>query len=145
MDKAIDVQGTWAASLKTVSERILDLFQQVVRNTNLNKVNLSNFALFVLTSPTLIPSHPLNTSTLFTQLPCWATPSLTDKWSSIRRCRLGSLGWTLELPGRTKSLWSSRVVWSQASLHIASYADTRSSRVVMTTQQTNQDDEWTRA
>lgn len=76
------------------------------------------YPFFALTFPPLIPCLPLCVSGLSAQPPRWAEPALPSfawrladiflKWSGLAQCRLVSLGWTLELLGKTKSLWSAK-------------------------------------
>lgn len=103
---------------------------------------LSFIPLFVLTSPPCIPSSPserllpLHLATMLSQASaivfcmkaCW----YCLKWSSLILCRLVGPGWTLELPGKTKSLWSPKGASRRASLH------TESSLLIFSQQMINQ-------
>lgn len=103
---------------------------------------LSFIPLFVLTSPPCIPSSPserllpLHLATMLSQASaiifcmkaCW----YCLKWSSLTLCRLVGPGWTLELPGKTKSPWSPKGASRRASLH------TESSLLIFSQQMINQ-------
>lgn len=101
---------------------------------------LSFIPLYLLTSPPCIPCSPserllpLHLATMLSQASaivfcmkaCW----YCLKWSSLTLCRL--VGRTLELPGKTKSLWSPKGASRRTSLH------TESSLLIFSQQMINQ-------